>query len=271
MAWKGPRSPKHIVIIAILRSYLSPLFLLLGRDPCGDSTCQLRKWGFWTPKPSFRRWAEYGFGEHGFKHRAQWVFLPSPSSGERAQWVPLSLLFVWQSELTEFSRRTHRVCPKTQWGSVSSLLRNSTLETVLRPFPIFSRNWGLGPVILSHSAMVGKTLWCLEHPPSLTSISLRKAQGIPKKQRRRHSEKSLSQTVFVETPSFVTRKLPQSGNLREILILHSRNLSRKESRDKFWALSSYISWGKRISKISPNFFTENSPRDCKKKTPQKLC
>ena len=29
-------------------------------------------------------------------------------------------------------RRTHRVCPKTQWGSVSSLLRNSTLETVFR-------------------------------------------------------------------------------------------------------------------------------------------
>ena len=29
-------------------------------------------------------------------------------------------------------RRTHRVCPETQWGSVSSLLRNSTLETVFR-------------------------------------------------------------------------------------------------------------------------------------------
>ena len=34
-------------------------------------------------------------------------------------------------------RRTHRVCPKTQGGSVSSLLRNSTLETVFRPFPIY--------------------------------------------------------------------------------------------------------------------------------------
>ena len=32
-------------------------------------------------------------------------------------------------------RRTHRVCPTTQWGSVSSLFRNSTLETVFRPFP----------------------------------------------------------------------------------------------------------------------------------------
>ena len=31
--------------------------------------------------------------------------------------------------------RTHRVCRKTQWDSVSSLLRNSALETVFRPFP----------------------------------------------------------------------------------------------------------------------------------------
>ena len=31
-------------------------------------------------------------------------------------------------------RRTHRVCCKTQCGSVSSLLRNSTLKTVFRPF-----------------------------------------------------------------------------------------------------------------------------------------
>ena len=36
-------------------------------------------------------------------------------------------------------------------------------------------------------------------------------------------------------------ELPQSENSHEILILHSRNLSRKMSRDKFWALSSYIS------------------------------
>ena len=31
--------------------------------------------------------------------------------------------------------RTHRVHPEILWGSVSSLLRNSTLETVFRPFP----------------------------------------------------------------------------------------------------------------------------------------
>ena len=49
-----------------------------------------------------RKRADYGFGEHGFKHRTQWVFRGSLSSGERAQWVPLSLLFVCQSELTEF-------------------------------------------------------------------------------------------------------------------------------------------------------------------------
>ena len=33
---KGPQKPKHIAIIAALRSYLSALFLLLGRDPCRD-------------------------------------------------------------------------------------------------------------------------------------------------------------------------------------------------------------------------------------------
>ena len=49
-----------------------------------------------------RKRAEYGFGEYGFNHRTQWVFWPSPSAGARAQWVPLSLLFVCQSELTEF-------------------------------------------------------------------------------------------------------------------------------------------------------------------------
>ena len=59
-----------------------------------------------------------------------------------AHWVPGSELSKFLSayylcvkanspsfaELTEF-------CRKTQWGSVSSLLRNSTLETVFRPFP----------------------------------------------------------------------------------------------------------------------------------------
>ena len=79
-----------------------------------------------------RKRAEYSFGEYGFKHWTQWVFWRSPSSRERTQWVPLSLIFVCQSELTEFFCRTHRVCRKIQWGSVSSLIRNSTLETVFR-------------------------------------------------------------------------------------------------------------------------------------------
>ena len=71
------------------------------------------------------------FGEHGFKHRAQWVLLPSRSSWERTQWVPLSLLFVYKSEPTEFFRRIQRVWTKTQKGSVSSLLRHSTRNSIL--------------------------------------------------------------------------------------------------------------------------------------------
>ena len=43
-----------------------------------------------------RRQAEYGFGEHGFKHQAQWIFWPSPSSRDRVQWVPLCF-FCFQS------------------------------------------------------------------------------------------------------------------------------------------------------------------------------
>ena len=56
----------------------------------------------------FRRQPNYIFGE------SMWVFWPSPSSGERAQWVPLSLLFVCQSELAFFCR-AHRVYRRTQW------------------------------------------------------------------------------------------------------------------------------------------------------------
>ena len=40
MGWKGRRSPKHIATIAVLLSYLSPLFLHLGWDPCGDRILQ---------------------------------------------------------------------------------------------------------------------------------------------------------------------------------------------------------------------------------------
>ena len=57
---------------------------------------------FYLPAAIYRRRPEYGFGELGFKHRAQWVFWSSLSSGERTQWVPLSLSFVCQSELAEF-------------------------------------------------------------------------------------------------------------------------------------------------------------------------
>ena len=56
----------------------------------------------WLPNQTFRKRAEYGFGEYGFKHRTQWVFRDSLRSGKWTQWVPLSLLFVCKRELTEF-------------------------------------------------------------------------------------------------------------------------------------------------------------------------
>ena len=53
-------------------------------------------------RTNHRKRAEYGFGEYGFKHRAQWVFRGSLSFGERTQWVPLGLYFVCKHELTKF-------------------------------------------------------------------------------------------------------------------------------------------------------------------------
>ena len=58
------------------------------------------------------------------------------SSGERAQWVPFSLLFVCQTELTENS-------PSLPQNSVSSLLRNSTHKTVTEHSSRESLNGGL--------------------------------------------------------------------------------------------------------------------------------
>ena len=73
--------------------------------------------------------AEYGFGEYGFKHRTQWVFRGSLSSGERTQWVPLSLLFVCQTELTEFDAELTEFAPKL---SEFSSPKQCTPETVFR-------------------------------------------------------------------------------------------------------------------------------------------
>ena len=74
--------------------------------------------------------AEHGFGEYGFKHRAHWVFRGSLSSGERTQWVPLSLLFVCQSELTEFFAELTEFA-----AELSEFSSPSALETVFRPIP----------------------------------------------------------------------------------------------------------------------------------------
>ena len=62
-----------------------------------------------------RKRAEYGFGEYGFKHRAQWFVLPSPSSaGENSVSSSQPTICVPKRTHQVFGR-THRVCPKTQW------------------------------------------------------------------------------------------------------------------------------------------------------------
>ena len=80
-----------------------------------------------------RKRAEYGFGEYGFKHRTQWVFRGSLSSGDRTQWVPLSLLFVCQSELTEFwAELTEFAVKLSEFSSPKQYSRNS----IPLPFPM---------------------------------------------------------------------------------------------------------------------------------------
>ena len=96
MVWAGPGSPKPLALRAVLRSYLSPLFLLLGRDsgpvwrqdlailsPDGphDSTCQLHSklrslWRF-PLKPFFSRLT--------FPRAKSWrqIFMTGRNSGRR--------------------------------------------------------------------------------------------------------------------------------------------------------------------------------------------
>ena len=81
--------------------------------------------------------AEYGFGEYGFKPRTQWVFWPSPSSGERerAQWVAFGLLFVSRSALTEFCAELTEFPAELSEHSYPKLYSRDSIP----PFPILGR------------------------------------------------------------------------------------------------------------------------------------
>ena len=73
--------------------------------------------------------------------------------------------------------RTHRVYPRTQRGSVSSLLRNSTLETVFRPFPNLNQKRKISPKteVFGRTSLrtSGQKLRSGPPNPSKTSISAR--------------------------------------------------------------------------------------------------
>ena len=86
----------------------------------------------WTKEASSRKRAEYGFGENGFKHRTQWVFLAlTEFLGESSVRSSQPIICV-PSKLTEFFCRTHRVYPKLQWALFSETVFS---KTVFRPFP----------------------------------------------------------------------------------------------------------------------------------------
>ena len=97
-----------------------------------------------------------------FQTQAQWVFCAltefraenSVSSSKPIICVPKRTHWVCRGTHRVF-RGTHWVGRKTQWGSVSSLLRNNTLETVFSPVKAFSTIkslWGpsvppIGPLV----------------------------------------------------------------------------------------------------------------------------
>ena len=85
---------------------------------------------------------ENGFGEHGFKHRTQSVFVGSSSSsgGELSGFLPAYSLRV-KANSPSFAQNS----PSLLQNSASSHLRNSTLETVFRPFPKKNKRLMINP------------------------------------------------------------------------------------------------------------------------------
>ena len=65
-------------------------------------------------------------------------------------------------------------------------------------------------------------------------------------------------------------EITQSENSGETLTLHSRNFSRKTSRNKFRALLSYIPEERGSAKFHQTFFTANSTVDCTKEIPAEV-
>ena len=77
----------------------------------------------------YRKRAEYGFGEYGFKHRAQWVFsglteFRGPNSVSSSQ--PIICV---QTRTHRVSRRTHRVYRRTQWVLFSETVLSKQYST----------------------------------------------------------------------------------------------------------------------------------------------
>ena len=101
-------------------------FLFQGSDGSGSS------FGFLTTVPtvpvSGRRRAEYGFGEYGLKHRAQWFFFgPHRVPGRELSEFLSAYYSCAKADSPRFSQNS-ACLPQ---NSVSCLFRNSTLETAL--------------------------------------------------------------------------------------------------------------------------------------------
>ena len=116
-----------------------------------------------------RRRAEYGFGEYGFKRRTQWGFFgPHWVPGRELSELLSAYYLCAKANSPSFSQNS----PSLPQNSVSSLFRNSTLETVFRPFPSSSKKKSHPQNPAAHIKLVRMSNWIRrmsEIPTSTTS------------------------------------------------------------------------------------------------------
>ena len=81
-----------------------------------------------------RKPAEYGFGEYGFEHRTQYVFLSSPSSGESS--VSSSQPIICEPKRTHAAELTELAAELSQFSLLSGpISRDIAILSVRYPDP----------------------------------------------------------------------------------------------------------------------------------------
>ena len=132
MVWKGPRSPKHSAMIAVLRSYLSPLFLLLGRDPCGDRILRsclqkhpataLANYELGVPSKNRLVKANHGSEQLSVNSEWRWLWMHSPVNLETLEHKTECECIILTTHMTE-NREGQRLSGRILCDAAILLLR----------------------------------------------------------------------------------------------------------------------------------------------------